>query len=122
MPLAEALHTRSTGAVVSRQHLPGPGKPLNAVARSGRAHLMMLWGLLGVGKTTLSPLIGEGVDSEFVALSAVMAGRAELRAALDQPVQQGARGRRMALFVDEIHRLSNPQQELLPSVTPTSSS
>jgi putative ATPase len=124
-PLAEALRPRTVDEVIGQRHLLGPGKPLDAVLRSGRPHSMILWGPPGVGKTTLARLIADGVDSVFISLSAVMAGSSDIRAAIEQATaqataqaaQQGARGRPATLFVDEIHRLSKPQQELLlPSV------
>jgi replication-associated recombination protein RarA len=60
-----------------------------------------------VGQTALARLITDGIDSNFVAQSAVMVGSAN---------QQGVRSMGTRLFADEIERLSNPQQELQPSV------
>jgi putative ATPase len=78
---------------------------------------MILWGPPGVGKTTLARLIAASVDSDFIAISAVMAGSAGLQAAIGRVAQQSVQGRRTTLFIDEIHRLTRPQQELLlPSV------
>jgi putative ATPase len=113
VPLAEALRPRTLGEVIGQRHLLGPGKPLDLVLQSGRPQSMILWGPPGVGKTTLARLFADSVDSEFTALSAVMAGSGELRAAIDEAARHGTLGRRTLLFVDEIHRLNSTQQELL---------
>jgi putative ATPase len=117
VPLAEALRPRTLDEVIGQRHLLAPGKPLDLALKTGCPHSMILWGPPGVGKTTLARLVADTVDSLFIALSAVMAGSGEIRSAIDQAVRHAARGRRTTLFVDEIHRLNKPQQDLLlPSV------
>jgi putative ATPase len=66
MPLAEALRPRTIDEVLGQRHLLGPGKPLDAVPRSGRPDSMILWGPPGVGKSTLARLIAECIDSAFI--------------------------------------------------------
>ena len=116
-PLAEALRPRTIDEVVGQSHLLAPGKPLNLVFKSGKPHSMILWGPPGVGKTTLARLTAYAFDCEFIALSAVLSGVKDIRAAIEQAEQYLARGKHTILFIDEIHRFNKSQQDaLLPFV------
>ena len=116
-PLAEALRPRTIDEVVGQSHLLAPGKPLNLVFKSGKPHSMILWGPPGVGKTTLARLTAYAFDCEFIALSAVLSGVKDIRAAVEQAEQYLARGKHTILFIDEIHRFNKSQQDaLLPFV------
>ena len=116
-PLAEALRPRTIDEVVGQSHLLGPGKPLNLVFKSGKPHSMILWGPPGVGKTTLARLTAHAFECEFIALSAVLSGVKDIRAAIEQAEQYLARGKHTILFIDEIHRFNKSQQDaLLPFV------
>jgi putative ATPase len=75
---------------------------------------VVLWGPAGSGKTTLAHLLAAAVGAEVVQLSAVSSGVADAR-----KVMERAKGGmlRTVLFVDEVHRWSKAQQDvLLPAV------
>src|SRR5256714_2595687 len=100
--------------VVGQQHLIGPGKPLAELVKTGRLPSLILWGPAGTGKTTLAYLLAKAVGGEVEQLSAVASGVADAR-----KVMERARGSmlRVVLFVDEVHRWSKAQQDvLLPAV------
>lgn len=117
-PLAEKMRPRSVDQVVGQQHLLGRGKPLRLAFDAKKLHSFILWGPPGVGKTTLGRLAANVASSEFVSISAVLAGVREIRAAID--VAQNAldvQGKSTVLFVDEIHRFNKAQQDaLLPHI------
>jgi putative ATPase len=113
-PLAARMRPRTFDEVVGQRHLLGPGKALSALAEAGRLPSMILWGPAGTGKTTLAYLLAEAVGAELVQLSAVSSGVADAR-----KVIQKARDSMLetVLFVDEVHRWSKAQQDvLLPAV------
>ncbi len=108
------MRPRSFDEVVGQRHLFGPGAPLTALAGTGRLPSLVLWGPAGSGKTTLAYLLAASVGGEVVQLSAVSSGVADARKVLER-----ARGSLVptVLFIDEVHRWSKTQQDvLLPAV------
>jgi putative ATPase len=114
-PLAERMRPRDLDEVIGQDALVGPAGPLRALAASDELPSLILWGPPGSGKTTLARLLAG--RSHLEALSAVMAGVKEIRAAVDRARRERSGGRRTALLLDEIHRLNRAQQDaLLPHV------
>jgi len=114
VPLATRMRPRTLEEVVGQRHLLGEGKPLTALVESGRLPSVLLWGPAGSGKTTLAFILGTSVGGELVQLSAVASGVADAR-----KVMQRAKDSMLptVLFVDEVHRWSKSQQDvLLPAV------
>jgi putative ATPase len=110
-PLADRLRPASLDEYVGQTHLFGPGKPLRRMLEGGHLHSMILWGPPGTGKTTLARLVAQQCDAEFIALSAVMAGVKDIRAAAEQATEAKKAGRRTVLFLDEVHRFNKAQQD-----------
>src|SRR5205807_5653458 len=115
VPLATRMRPRSFDELVGQRHLFGPGKALTSLLQGGHLPSLILWGPAGTGKTTLAHLLAKEVGAEMVQLSAVASGVADARKVMQSAKQDGLL--KTVLFVDEVHRWSKAQQDvLLPSV------
>ncbi|MFH1907464.1 MAG: AAA family ATPase [Chloroflexota bacterium] len=118
-PLAARMRPRRLDEFVGQEHILGAGKLLRRAIQADKLFSsILLWGPPGTGKTTLAMVIANQTKFHFETLSAVLAGKAELRQVID-----AARERRRLyqkktiLFVDEVHRWNKAQQDaLLPHV------
>lgn len=116
-PLAERLRPQTLDEVIGQDHLLNDAGPIGRMLAQDRLSSMILWGPPGVGKTTIARLLAERVGLEFVALSAVFSGVADLRKVFDAAKIRRETGQGTLLFVDEIHRFNKAQQDgFLPFV------
>ena len=113
-PLAERLRPRTLDEYIGQQHLVGEGAVLRKMIEAGRISSFILWGPPGVGKTTLSQIIANRLETPFYTLSAVTSGVKDVRDVIEKA--QKTRFFNEAspiLFIDEIHRFSKSQQDSL---------
>jgi len=126
-PLADRIRPQNLDEFVGQRHLVAPGKPLYQAIQTGSVHSMLFWGPPGVGKTTLARIIAAQTGRTFVQLSAVSAGKDDMRRIVAQakpdltPMERMMAGddaqSGVLLFLDEIHRFNKAQQDfLLPYV------
>jgi putative ATPase len=113
-PLANSIRPRNLDEFVGQSHLVGPGKPLRLAIENQLVFSFILWGTPGTGKTTLARIYANAIHADFHELSAVSAGKDDIRKIINRPAEEG---RPRVLFLDEIHRFNKAQQDfLLPFV------
>lgn len=134
-PLASKIRPKSLKEFIGQEHLVGKGKPLNVAIAQKHLFSFVLWGPPGSGKTTLARIYAKNLHAKLYELSAVSAGKADIKAIVtdkvvlpaeasakagDRPARNATRsvaGGPKVLFLDEIHRFNKAQQDfLLPYV------
>ncbi|MCC6711220.1 MAG: replication-associated recombination protein A [Candidatus Pacebacteria bacterium] len=120
IPLAARLRPDNLTDFIGQSHLVGDNKPLRIMLELGAISSMIFWGPPGVGKTTLARILARKTGHDFVELSAVSAGKADIRKIVEDTKKQQqltSSYTTPVLFLDEIHRFNKAQQDfLLPYV------
>jgi len=113
-PLASRIRPLTLDDYVGQEHLVGPGKPFRVAIEQGHVFSFVLWGPPGTGKTTLARIYANAINAAFYDLSAVSAGKEDIRKIIKERVMFD---QPKVLFLDEIHRFNKAQQDfLLPFV------
>jgi putative ATPase len=116
-PLATRMRPRDLDELAGQTHLLEPGSALRTAIESGEPHSAIFYGPPGSGKTTVARIIAARAKGAFEELSAVNAGRPEVRDVIARARERRASGRPTIFFLDEIHRFNKAQQDaLLPAV------
>lgn len=114
MPLAARMRPRTLDEFAGQAHILGPGKLLRRMIEADRLTSVIFYGPPGTGKTTLAHLIAAHTHCHFVEMNAAGVGVKEVREVLaEAKVRLGDTSKRTVLFLDEIHRFSKSQQDIL---------
>ncbi len=121
-PLAERMRPTKLSDVVGQEQIVGKGKLISELVSAGKPFSLIFWGPPGSGKTTLARIIANEMNADFIEISAVNAGKADVTKVVERARgnEQGStidKPKQTVLFVDEIHRFNKAQQDaFLPHV------
>ena len=112
-PLAARMRPRTLDEFIGQEQIVGPGKLLRRAIQADRLFSsIILWGPPGTGKTTLAQVIANQTKAHFETLSAVLAGKADLKDVIDHALERRRLyQKKTILFVDEVHRWNKAQQD-----------
>lgn len=111
------MRPQQLSEVVGQEHLLADGKIIKQIIAKKQPVSLILWGPPGSGKTTLARIIANETSAEFIELSAVTSGKADVVKVIDHAKGNQRLGLQTILFVDEIHRFNKAQQDaFLPHV------
>ena len=113
-PLAQRLRPRTLDEFAGQTHILGPGKLLRRMLDADTISSLILHGPPGTGKTTLAELIASRTKRHFERENAASVGVKRIRELIDEARNRlELEGRRTILFLDEIHRFTKAQQDVL---------
>ncbi len=112
-PLADLMRPNTIDEVLGQTSLLGENGLVRRMVLNKKLSNLLLWGPPGSGKTTIARALAKSADMEFVAMSAVFSGTADVKKAMEAARMNGALGRSTILFIDEIHRFNKTQQDTL---------
>ena len=112
-PLADLMRPNTIDDVLGQRTILGENGLVRRMVDNKKLSNLILWGPPGCGKTTIARALANSVDMDFVPMSAVFSGTADIKKAMDAARTRRELGQSTLLFIDEIHRFNKTQQDTL---------
>ena len=113
IPLAERMRAETLDDYLGQKHIAGEKGIIRSFVKNKTLFSLILWGPPGSGKTTLAKILAKESDAKFFDINAVSSSVKELREIIAKAKDIVSSGRRVLLFIDEIHRFNKAQQDAL---------
>lgn len=114
IPLAHRLRPKSLDDFFGQEKLVGENGALRNIIQADIIPSFLLWGVPGIGKTSLARIIAKTTSCKFVELSGIDGNAKRLKEVFVQAENhKNLSGQRTILFLDEIHRFNKAVQDLL---------
>ncbi|GHT57968.1 ATPase AAA [Bacteroidia bacterium] len=113
VPLAERMRPKHIDDIIGQKLLLGENGIIRRMVDSGHLSNIILWGPPGCGKTTIARALANSIDMDFMPMSAVFSGTADIKKAMEAAIMSKNLNRQTLLFIDEIHRFNKTQQDTL---------
>lgn len=108
-PLATRMRPRTIKDVIGQEHLIGEGKILTRIVNSGILSSIILYGPPGIGKTSIAVALSNDLNKKFEYFNASVHSKKEL----EQIALKGSIKIPVIVLIDEVHRLTKPNQDFL---------
>jgi len=113
-PLAVRMRPRKLDEFIGQSHILGSDKLLTRMLQADKLTSLIFYGPPGVGKTSLATVIANYTKADFYHLSAPAASVKDIRQIITYARDQlTASRKRTVLFIDDLHRFSRAQQDVL---------
>ncbi len=112
-PFADLMRPKTIDEIVGQTDLLGENGIIRQMVNNNNLSNLILWGPPGCGKTTIARALANSVDMDFVPLSAVFSGTADIKKVMEAAKMNREINRNTLLFIDEIHRFNKTQQDTL---------
>jgi putative ATPase len=110
-PFYDALRPQTFEDIEGQPHLVGPSGILTQYLKKSAKSSILLYGPSGSGKTSIAKLYAQQVDKNYVSISPLSHGVADLKKIVEGFAASSFFSSSRALFVDEIHRFNKAQQD-----------
>ena len=112
-PLPDRLRPKSVTEILGQDHITGETGPINSIIKNNNLSSIIFWGPPGTGKTSIARTIPkELMNSHFHEISAVSSGTSDLKELFKLGKDISLSGKKLILFVDEIHYFNKLQQDM----------
>lgn len=113
-PLANRLRPETLEEYIGQEHIIGKDTLLYRAIKADKLSSLILYGPSGTGKTTLAKIIANTTKGIFHTINATFSGVKDIKEIIGNAKNSLAlTGKKTILFVDEIHRFSKNQQDVL---------
>ena len=111
-PLPDLMRPHSLDEIIGQDHLFGEKGALTVIQKSKNIPSLILWGSAGVGKTSIARALAKVSSAEFIIISAINSGAADIKKIVQSAQIRHEQGIKTILMIDEIHHFNKTQQDL----------